>query len=479
MVFPMAKRGRKATARIEHDSMGGLEVPAGALWGAQTERARRNFQLSERRMPRAFLRALGLLKAAAARANEELGHLPRSLARPIEKAALEVAAGEHGAHFPVDVFQTGSGTSTNMNANEVIARLASVGRTQPVHPNDHVNFGQSSNDVIPSTLLIAASLGVTEELLPALVHLRTVIDRRSRELANTVKTGRTHLMDAVPLTFGQELSAWSAQVRDIEERLREGGARLRRLPIGGTAVGTGLNADPDFAGRVIVHLRDKTSIRFEVAKNRFAGLASPDAAGELGSTLQGLAAVLLKLANDLRLMNSGPLAGFGDIELPTLQPGSSIMPGKVNPVIPEAVAMAAVDILGSVQSIAIACASGSFQLNVMLPLIADRLLGSVSLASRAARALADQAILGFTVREAHVLSQLEKNPILVTALNPLIGYEKGALVAKKAYAEGRPILDVAREQTDLREAELRRLLDPRALTKGGLVGRAPAKKSRR
>jgi len=475
----MAKRGKKGSGRIEHDSLGELEVAEDALWGAQTERARRNFQLSERRLPRTFLRALGLLKAAAARANEELGYLPRALARPIEKAALEVAAGQHDAHFPVDVFQTGSGTSTNMNANEVIARLASAGRAQPIHPNDHVNFGQSSNDVIPSTILVAASLAVTEDLLPALAHLRAVIDRRSRELSRTVKTGRTHLMDAVPLTFGQELSAWSAQVRDLEERLGEGSMRLRRLPIGGTAVGTGLNADPAFAGKVMVHLRARTKVRFELAKNRFAGLASPDAAGELASTLQGLAAVLLKISNDLRLMNSGPLAGFGDIELPILQPGSSIMPGKVNPVIPEAVAMAAVDILGSAQSIAIACASGSFQLNVMLPLIADRLLGSVSLAARAARSLADQAIAGFTVREAHVLSQLAKNPILVTALNPIIGYEKGAAIAKKAYAQGRPILDVAQEETNLSEVELRRLLDPSALTKGGMIEAPGAKKGSR
>jgi len=469
----MAQRRAKA-GRIERDSLGTIEVAPGALWGAQTERARRNFQLSERRMPRAFLRALGLLKAAAAEANVELGHVPARMGRAIAQAAAEVADGTHDEQFPVDVFQTGSGTSTNMNANEVIARLASERSGKAIHPNDHVNFGQSSNDVIPSTLLVAAHLVVTEELQPSLVHLRQVIERRARELSRVVKTGRTHLMDAVPLTFGQELSAWAVQVADVEARLQDGAKRLRRLPLGGTAVGTGLNADPRFAKTALARLSQAAGVRFEVAPNRFAGLASPDAAGELAGTLQGLGAVLYKVSNDLRLMNSGPLTGFADIELPQLQPGSSIMPGKVNPVIPEAVAMASLEILGAAQVILMACASGSFQLNVMLPLVADQLLRSLGLATRAARALADRAIAGFTVREAHVAAQLAKNPVLVTALNPVLGYERGAALAKQAYAEGRPILEVALDQTDLSEADLRRLLDPTVLTRGGLPPASPA-----
>jgi len=470
----MARRRGTGRGRIEHDSLGSVTVPADALWGAQTERARKNFQLSGRTMPRAFLRALGLIKAAAADANGELGLLPRSLAKAIAASAMEVAVGKHDAHFPVDVFQTGSGTSTNMNANEVIAHLASKKAGQSVHPNDHVNFCQSSNDVIPSAILVAAHLGVVEELLPGLAHLRIVVTRKARALDKVVKTGRTHLMDAVPLTFGQELSAWAAQVADIEERLADGQKRLRRLPLGGTAIGTGLNADPRFAKTALSALSKRTGQKFALSPSRFAAIASPDAAAELAGTLAGLAAVLYKIANDLRLMNSGPLAGFGEIELPALQPGSSIMPGKVNPVIPEAVAMAALEILGAAQVVQLACASGNFQLNVTLPLVADQLLRSLGLAARAARCLADQAIAGFTVREAHIKCQLERNPILVTSLNPIIGYEAGARLAKQAYAEGRSILELAREQTELSESELRRLLDPRLLTRGGVVGVAKA-----
>ncbi|HSC87169.1 MAG TPA: class II fumarate hydratase [Polyangiaceae bacterium] len=464
----MAKGTRRRSgtigSRIEHDSMGELTVAADALWGAQTERARRNFQLSPLRMPQQFLRALALVKAVAADTNAGLGLLPAATARAIRAAAEEVASGAHPTQFPVDVFQTGSGTSTNMNMNEVLARLASARLKKPVHPNDHVNLGQSSNDVIPTALLVATSLSVEEVLLPALAHLESTIERRARELARVTKTGRTHLMDAVPLTFGQELSGWAAIVRASEERLRDGGKRLRQLPWGGTAVGTGINAHPHFAAKAIAGLAKTTGLAFTAAASPFHGLSHPDAAVELAGHLGNLAGGLLKISNDLRWMNSGPLAGLGEIELPALQPGSSIMPGKVNPVIPEAVAMVAVHVRGSCAAVSEAGASGNFQLNVMLPLLAHSLLESLDLLASAAASLADRAIAGFVVREDVLALALARNPILVTALNPIIGYEHAAAIAKRAYAERRPILDVAAEETRLSRAELEKLLDPRALT---------------
>ncbi|MBW8373548.1 class II fumarate hydratase, partial [Stenotrophomonas sp.] len=328
--------------RIEHDSMGELQVPADALWGAQTQRAVDNFPVSGQRMPRGFIRALGLVKGAAANVNVELGHLPRNIGKAIEAAAAEVAEGRHDAHFPIDVYQTGSGTSSNMNANEVIATLANragkAGKTA-VHPNDHVNQGQSSNDVIPTALRVSALLGVHEQLLPSLVHLRKTIDKRGRALRKVVKTGRTHLMDAMPLTFEQEFGAWSAQLSSAQERIEDSLKRLRRLPLGGTAIGTGINADPRFGAQVAKQLKQQTGIKFDSAENKFEGLAAQDDAVELSGQLNALAVALIKIANDLRWMNAGPLAGLGEIELPALQPGSSIMPGKVNPVIPEATVM--------------------------------------------------------------------------------------------------------------------------------------------
>ncbi len=469
----MARRNAAADAipdpvRIEHDSMGELRVPAAALWGAQTERARRNFRISGRPMPRGFIRALGLIKAAAAQTNASLGLLPKTRAAAIRKAALEVAEGEHDAHFPVDVFQTGSGTSSNMNANEVIAALAMRSGRGRVHPNDDVNLGQSSNDVVPSAIRVAATLAVVEDLLPALKHLRTTIDRRAREGRKLVKTGRTHLMDAMPLTFGQELGAWSSQLDSARQRIEDSLKRVRRLPIGGTAVGTGINAPAGFGKRVAQTLSVLSGARFVPADDTFEGLAAQDDAVELSGQLNALATALMKIANDLRWMNSGPLAGLGEIELPALQPGSSIMPGKVNPVIPEAVCMVAAQVMGHHVTITIAGQSGNFQLNVMLPLIAADLLDGIGLLANAMRALADDAVAGLVFRPDRVADALARNPILVTALNPVIGYEKAAAIAKKAYRERRPVFEVALEDSGLSAAELRRLLDPAALTEGGI-----------
>ena len=458
-----------ADYRIERDSMGELKVPADALYGAQTQRAVDNFPISGLTMPRQFIRALGLIKAAAARANSDLGHLSRAKARTISRSAERVAAGELDRHFPIDVFQTGSGTSSNMNANEVIAHLASAIGSK-VHPNDDVNMGQSSNDVIPTAIQVSAALSVSEQLLPALAHLKATLDRRARELKRVPKTGRTHLMDAMPVTFGQEIGGWSAQVRSAIERLQDALKRVRKLPQGGTAVGTGINADARLGPKICLQLRKATGVKFEQADNLFEGMSSQDAAVELSGQLKTLACSLMKIANDLRWMNSGPLAGIGEIELPALQPGSSIMPGKVNPVIPEALTMVCAQVIGNDATITIAGQSGNFQLNVMLPVIALNLLQSIEILANAARALADRSIAGFKVRQDRIRQALDKNPILVTALNPVIGYEKGAATAKQAYKQGRPILDVAIETTGLPKARLRALLDPMALTKGGVHG---------
>jgi len=458
-----------ADYRIERDSMGELRVPADALYGAQTQRAVDNFPISGLTMPRQFIRALGLIKAAAAQANSDMGHLSKAKSKTIRRAAERVAAGEFDRQFPIDVFQTGSGTSSNMNANEVIAHLASAAGSK-VHPNDDVNMGQSSNDVIPTAIQVSAALTVSEQLLPALTHLRATLDRRARELKRVPKTGRTHLMDAMPVTFGQELGGWSAQIRSAIERLQDALKRVRKLPQGGTAVGTGINADARLGPKICAVLRKQTGVKFESADNFFEGMSSQDAAVELSGQLKTLACALMKVANDLRWMNSGPLAGLGEIELPALQPGSSIMPGKVNPVIPEAMAMVCAQVIGNDATITIAGQSGNFQLNVMLPVVALNLLQSIEILANASRALADRALAGFKVRSDRIKEALNRNPILVTALNPVIGYEKGAATAKQAYKEGRPILDVALETTGLPKAKLKALLDPAALTKGGVHG---------
>jgi fumarate hydratase class II len=450
--------------------MGALEVPTSALWGAQTQRAIQNFPASGLRMPRAFIRALGLIKYAAAAANREGGDLAEPMAKAIRAAALEVAEGRHDAHFPVDVFQTGSGTSSNMNANEVIATLASRALGSPVHPNDHVNMGQSSNDVVPTAIHVSAALVLTEQLLPALRHLGEVLGARAAELKSVVKTGRTHLMDAMPVTLGQELSGWRAQIDKNCARLLSVMPRLLQLAQGGTAVGTGINAHPGFGAAVARHLAADTGLAFVANDNYFEALACQDTAVELSGQLRVLSVTLMKIANDLRWMNSGPLAGLGEIALPALQPGSSIMPGKVNPVVPEAVAMMAAQVMGNDVTVTVAGQSGNFQLNVMLPVIAHSLLQSLQLLAIGVRNLADHAVAGFAVNRSRLSETLARNPILVTALNPVIGYEKGAAIAKKAYAEGRAVLEVAGEMTDLSEEELKRLLDPTALTEGGIKG---------
>jgi fumarate hydratase, class II len=453
--------------RIERDSFGELKVPGDALWGAQTQRAVENFPISGLRMPRNFIRALALIKWAAATANLELGALDEERAAAIRQAALDVAEGQHDRHFPIDVFQTGSGTSSNMNANEVIAHLASRFAGVPVHPNDHVNMGQSSNDVIPSAIHVSALLGIEQQLLPALAQLAAVIDRRMGEIGDIVKTGRTHLMDAMPVTLGQEMSGWRTQIEHGSARVMASRVRLQAIALGGTAVGTGVNAHPEFAARACRHLSVQSGVELKPSSNYFEAMSAQDSAVELSGQLRTLAVSLMKIANDLRWMNSGPLAGLGEISLPALQPGSSIMPGKVNPVIPEAVTMVAAQVMGNDATVAIAGQSGNFQLNVMLPVIAYNLLQSIELLGNASRALADSALAGFTVNEARIGAALNRNPILVTALNPVIGYEAGAKIAKEAYATGRPIKDVAAEKTQLSAEELAKYLDPRELTKAG------------
>jgi len=458
----------KTGYRTEHDSMGELQVPENSLWGAQTQRALENFPVSGLAMPRQFVAAIGLVKWAAAGANAELGLLKSDIAIAIQKAAMEVVDGRHDEHFPVDVFQTGSGTSSNMNANEVIARLASERLGAPVHPNDHVNMSQSSNDVIPTGLHVSAVIEIRERLLPALAHLSKVLESKAEEVRAVVKTGRTHLMDAMPVTMGQELDGWRSQIDHGAERLGEALRRLSGLAQGGTAVGTGINAHPKFGSKVAVLISEQTGIEFRSADSLFEALSTQDAAVETSGQLRVLAVSLMKIANDLRWMNSGPLGGLGEIMLPALQPGSSIMPGKVNPVIPEAVAMVAAQVMGNDATIAIAGQSGNFQLNVMLPVVAYNLLQSIEILASAIRLLADKAIAGFDVNRGNLDRVLAQNPILVTALNPSIGYELGAAVARKAYAEGRPVREVAQEMTDLTDEELDRLLDPVSLTRGGI-----------
>lgn len=456
------------STRIERDSMGELEVPSDALWGAQTQRAVNNFPISGMPMPRRFINALGLVKWACAGANAELALLPNEQAMAIQQAALAVANGDYDGHFPIDVFQTGSGTSSNMNANEVIAHVASDALGKPIHPNDHVNMSQSSNDVIPTCVHVSAALGIKEDLLPSLRHLSKTLDKKARELDDVVKTGRTHLMDAMPVTIGQELDGWRWQVEHGIARLNDAMKRLTGLAQGGTAVGTGINAHGNFGGKVAVLLSEQTGVEFRPNESLFESLSTQDAAVETSGQLRVLAVGLMKIANDLRWMNSGPLAGIGEIELPALQPGSSIMPGKVNPVIPEATAMVAAQVIGNDATIAVAGQSGNFQLNVMLPVVAHNLLQSIEVLANVSRLLADSAIAGFKVNHDKLEQALDRNPILVTALNPVIGYELGAKVAKQAYAEGRPVKEVARELTDLSDDELDRLLDPAALTKGGI-----------
>ena len=457
--------------RIEKDSLGEVRVPANALYMAHTQRAVENFPISGLRFGRAFIHALGIIKAAAAAVNAELGLLDPALASAIEQAAAEVAAGQHDEHFPVDIFQTGSGTSTNMNANEVIAtRARQISGGAAVHPNDHVNMSQSSNDVIPAAIHVAAALELQEKLLPSLRHLHEQLLKKAQDNDAVVKTGRTHLMDAMPLRLGQQIGGWAAQIRQAIDRLTSTLPRLSELALGGTAVGTGVNAHPEFGARVAARISRMTGFTFVECSNHFAAQSAQDTGVELSGQLKTLAVALMKIANDLRWMNSGPLAGLAEIILPPLQPGSSIMPGKINPVIPESVMMVAAEVVGNDAAIAVAASHGNFELLTMLPVIAHNLLESLHILANASRQLADKAVAGFRVNHERLAAQVEKNPILVAALNPIIGYDKAAEIAKQAYAEGRRIKEVAAEKTSLTRDELDRLLDPAALTMGGIKG---------
>ena len=449
--------------------MGELEVPSDALYGAQTQRAINNFPLSGERMPLTFIRTLVTIKKAAALANKKLETLNAGTADAIQQACDTLLDElELQQHFPVDVFQTGSGTSTNMNANEVIANLANQQQGkhegEAVHPNDHVNNGQSSNDVIPTTIHASAAIELTESLIPAISRLIDIIGTKANSVSDYCKTGRTHLMDAMPVRMDQSLRAWSAQLSQQRKTIKSLQPAIQTLAQGGTAVGTGVNAHPDFAATFASTLSDLTGITFTPADNCFALISSQDTAVTLSGAIKSLAVTLMKISNDLRWMNSGPLAGLGEVSLPALQPGSSIMPGKVNPVIPEAVAMASAQVIGNDAAITVGGQSGNFELNVMLPMIADNLLSSIKLMSNSCVLLGEQAIKGFTVNQENLEKALAKNPILVTALNPIIGYAKAAEIAKKAYKDKMPVIDVAEAMTDLPRSELESLLDPKKLT---------------
>ena len=450
--------------RIEKDSMGELNVPADSKWGPQTQRAVDNFQISDYKMPTGFIRSLALLKWGLANANKDLNLLSKEKASAIADSAMEIYQGDHMKEFPVDVFQTGSGTSTNMNMNEVISHLASS-ESNAIHPNDDVNMGQSSNDVIPSAINVDSSLSVKNNLIPSMKHLKNAIDEKAKLIGDIPKNGRTHLMDAMPVTFSQEMSAWSAQIQDAIEQYEQSMTKIQQLAIGGTAVGTGINADPHLSEKCCKHMNNLTGMEFKPADNSFQAISSQDAALILSSSNKTLAVALTKISNDLRWMNSGPLGGLGEITLPALQPGSSIMPGKVNPVIPESVCMVAGKVFGNDLTITHAAQSGNFQLNVMLPLVAHSLSESLSLLSNACLSLADKAIKDFEVNQDNIESMLSRNPILATALNATIGYETGAQIVKKAYQEKRSIIEVATEMTDLDSKTLAELLDPVKLTR--------------
>jgi fumarate hydratase class II len=458
------------STRIERDSLGEVEVPAQALWGAQTQRAIDNFPVSGQPLPIPFIHAVVRIKRSAALANEKLDLLDPDRAKAIVHACDQLLSGAHEDQFPVDVYQTGSGTSTNMNVNEVLATLAAHSSPEPVNPNDHVNMSQSSNDVIPTAIHVSAALAVQESLIPALTHLQGTIHQRETDLRDLVKTGRTHLMDAMPVTLGQELQTWREQLLGARRRIEQAVTELLPIPQGGTAVGTGVNAHPRFADLLADELSRLTEMDFTPMEHKFVGQSAIDAPLALSGQLRGLAAILMKIANDLRWMNSGPIHGLAEISLPALQPGSSIMPGKVNPVIPESVAMVSAQMMGLDAANGVAAQSGNFQLNVMLPLVASNLLEMLKLATNACQLLADKAIRGFRVNDEHLSAAVGRNPVLVTALNPVIGYAKAASIAKQAYANGRAIIDVAEEETDLSREELEKLLDPLKLTRGGVPG---------
>ncbi|HEV3095823.1 MAG TPA: class II fumarate hydratase [Candidatus Dormibacteraeota bacterium] len=460
--------------RVERDSMGDLRVPAGAYYGASTERARQNFPISNLRLPRRFIRALAQLKGAAALVNAELGLLETRLANPIQQAAEEVEEGKFDKDFIVDVFQTGSGTSTNTNANEVIANRANeilghpLGSKKPVHPNDHVNRGQSSNDVIPSALQLAALVAIHEELLPALAYLKDVLDGKSKEFMPVIKTGRTHLQDATPIRLGQEFLGYAGQAERSIERARRAADELAELPLGGTAVGTGINTHPEFAQRVCAHLSRRAGVPVRETDNHFQAQATLDSVLSAAGALRAVAVSLWKIGNDLRWFASGPRAGLGEITLPEVQPGSSIMPGKVNPVIIESTTMVVARVLGNDQTIAIAAQAGSiFELNLMMPVAAYCLLETIALLATSTQNLARQCIAGIKATDRGP-RLVEQGLMLATALAPAIGYDAAAKIAKEALSSGKTIREVASERTKLSAEELDRLLDPARMTQPGV-----------
>ena len=460
--------------RIEKDSLGEIEVPAGAYYGAQTERAWRNFPVSGIRLPKRFIAAVAMIKGEAAAVNEQLGIVPGDAARAIRQAADEIAAGRHDEQFPLDIFQTGSATSTNMNVNEVLSNRAieilggQIGSKKPVHPNDHVNAGQSSNDVIPTAIHVSSYLAIQEELEPALRRLVEALQRKAEDLDDVVKIGRTHLQDAVPVRLGQEFSGYAQQARYALDRLAAVKPRLAELPLGGTAVGTGLNAPPEFAPQVIARLAERTGCPFAPAPNRFEAMAGKDAAVEASGALKTIAASLTKIANDIRWLASGPRCGIGEISIPSLQPGSSIMPGKVNPVIPESVLMVCAQVVGNDTTITLAGMSGAFELNVMMPLIAYNLLQSIEILASSSRLLAEKCVEGIEANRERCEELVERSLAMVTALVPKIGYDAAAEIAKESVKTGKTVRELCREKKVLPEDELREALDPWGQTEGGI-----------
>jgi fumarate hydratase, class II len=454
--------------RIEHDTMGEVRVPAAALWGAQTQRAVENFPISGMRLERSLIAALARIKEAAARANAELGVVDGEVAEAIAGAAAEVVAGDHDDQFPLDVFQTGSGTSSNMNANEVIARLASERLGRPVHPNDDVNASQSSNDVFPSAIHVAAVAEVTARLLPALEYLVLALRAKAQEFARVVKSGRTHLMDATPVTLGQEFGGYAAQVGGAAEALREAIPAVGSLPLGGTAVGTGLNAPPRFAGLVVDRLAREQGLPLTEAADHFAAHGARDALVGLSGGLRTLAVALVKIGNDIRWMASGPRTGLAEIRLPDLQPGSSIMPGKVNPVMVEAMTQVAAQVIGNDAAVAFAGSQGNFELNVYLPVIARNVLESIRLLAAVTRLFADRAVAGIEADEERCRAYAESSPSLGTSLNPYIGYEKAAEIVKESIRTGRSVREIVVERGLLSDDEVDRALDVLGMTEGGV-----------
>jgi fumarate hydratase class II len=458
--------------RIENDSLGEVRVPADALYGAQTQRAVENFPVSGQRVGRGFIQALGLLKKAAALTNEELGNLDGKIAEAIATAAGEVAVGEWDGEFVVDVYQTGSGTSTNMNANEVMAHRANqiLGHDGSVHPNDHVNFGQSSNDVIPSAIHIAARLAMERELIPSLTHLRDALSEKAGAFDHIVKSGRTHLMDATPVRLGQQFGGYAHQLTKGIERVRRASEELAELALGGTAVGTGINTHPEFASRVIALVSAELDLDFIEAENHFEAQAAKDAAVNAAGALNTIATSFFKIADDIRWLASGPTSGISEILIPAVQPGSSIMPGKVNPVMCEAMMMVAARVMGNHTTVTIAGQRGNFELNVMMPVLAQALLESITLLSNVARTFADRCVKGIEANEPRAKELLEKNPSIATALNPYVGYDEATEVAKEAARRGLSVRDVVEEKGLLKPEEINEALDVRAMTEPGLPG---------